>query len=352
MAATYRIQQFAALAGVTVKALHHYDRLGLLRPQRTAAGYRVYTDADLQRLARIAALKLVGVPLKEIAPLLQGRSQPLGEVLRSQRAVLALKRQAVDRAIEAIDEAGRRHQAGGSTDADILRALIEAIEMQNNDNVLKVFFDDEVFVHWRSEHPDWPGEEWRALLGEVEQSLGAAPSAPEAQALLERWNALVESDIGKDPAVRRAFTRAWRDWAMKPETRPPFFDAYDTDRILRFIVNATGAMVLARSRQSPEARVPQRASPSRLRLFSEARALLGTDPRGDSGRDLGRRMAALLREEFGDDEELLADLKRNWQRRRQWPEAVAEFVASTYAVDVPTWHAVADYLEAAMDAAG
>ena len=45
-------------------------------------------------------------------------------------------------------------------------------------------------------------------------------------------------------------------------------------------------------------------------------------------------------------------MKRNWQRRRRWPEAVVEFVASTYQVDVPTWQAVADYLDAAMEAAG
>ena len=63
-------------------------------------------------------------------------------------------------------------------------------------------------------------------------------------------------------------------------------------------------------------------------------------------------MTALIREELGDDPELIGDLKRFFQRRRQWPEAVVEFVASTYAVDVPTWQAVADYLEAAMEAAG
>jgi DNA-binding transcriptional MerR regulator len=352
VAKTYRVQQFAALAGVTVKTLHHYDRLGLLCPQRTASGYRVYADADLRRLAQITALKLVGVPLKGIAPLLKGGSSTLDEVLRSQREVLMLKRQSLDRAIEAIDEAGRRRQAGGSADADILRALIEAIEMQNNDSALKVFFDEEVFVRWRSDHPDWPGPDWHSLLGEVERSLDTDPASPAAQALLERWNSLVEADIGKDPAVRRAFTTAWHKWATKPETRPPLFDAYDTDRILRFIVNAIGAMAMARARQSPEGRVPQRVSPSRLRLFNEARALLGTDPGSCPGRDLGCRMRALLRDEFGDDQELLDNLKRNWKRRRSWPEAVVEFVASTYEVDVPTWQAVADYLDAAMEAAG
>lgn len=46
----YRVHQFAELAGVTVKALHHYDRLALLRPKRTDAEYRLYTVRDLERL--------------------------------------------------------------------------------------------------------------------------------------------------------------------------------------------------------------------------------------------------------------------------------------------------------------
>jgi DNA-binding transcriptional MerR regulator len=298
VARTYRVQQFAALAGVTIKTLHHYDRLGLLCPQRTASGYRVYVDADLQRLAQITALKLVGVPLKGIAPLLKGRSSPLDEVLRSQREALMLKRQSLDRAIEAIDEAARRREAGGSTDVDVLRALIEVIEMQNNDDMLRVFFDEEVFARWRAGHPDWPGPSWDGLLRDIERALDVDPASAEAQALVERWNDLAKSDMGSDPAVRRAFTKAWRDWAMKPETRPPFFDRYDTDRILRFIVNATGAMVMARARQSPEGRIPQRVSPSRLRLFNDARSLLGTNPASEAGRDLGRRLTALMHEEL------------------------------------------------------
>src|SRR4051812_37648936 len=346
---TYRIQQFAARAGVTVKTLHHYDRLGLLRPQRTPAGYRVYTDVDLQRLAQITALKLVGIPLKQIAPLLGG-AEALEDVLRSQRELLTLKRQAIDRAIEAIDEAGRRRQAGGTADADILRALIEAIEMQNNEDVLRVFFDDDVWVRWRAEHPAWPGPEWHGLLGDVERARDREPADAEAQALLARWNTLVETDIGNSPGVRRAFTKAWHDWATKPATRPPLFATYDTDRILRFIVNASYAMVLEQNRSATPGARP-RVSPTRLRFFHEARALLGTDPAGAAGQDLGRRMTALIRDELGDDPDLLVDLQRAWQRRQNWPEAVLEFIASTYEADVPTWQAVTDYMDAAMEAA-
>lgn len=73
MSIAYRVKAFAARAGVTVKTLHHYDRLDLLKPRRTPSGYRAYSDADLERLEQIGALKVIGVPLKEIAQLLKGR---------------------------------------------------------------------------------------------------------------------------------------------------------------------------------------------------------------------------------------------------------------------------------------
>src|SRR5215216_1632031 len=149
MPITYRAQQFAALAGVTVKTLHHYDRLGLLRPERTASGYRVYRESDLQRLAQISALKLVGIPLKAIGPLLDGESRPLGQILLSQRQVLNAKQQVIARAIDAIDQARRHLASGASADADVLRSLIEAIEMQSDVDVLKAYFDDAAWERWR-----------------------------------------------------------------------------------------------------------------------------------------------------------------------------------------------------------
>ena len=67
LARLYKAQEFAERAGVTVRTLHHYDRLGLLAPSgRTEAGYRLYGDRDLLRLEQILALKFIGFPLPEI----------------------------------------------------------------------------------------------------------------------------------------------------------------------------------------------------------------------------------------------------------------------------------------------
>ncbi|MCI4064469.1 MerR family transcriptional regulator [Micromonospora sp. R77] len=67
----YTVGQVARAARVTVRTLHHYDEIGLLSPRgRTAAGYRRYDDADLERLQLIRAYRELGFPLEEIAEIL------------------------------------------------------------------------------------------------------------------------------------------------------------------------------------------------------------------------------------------------------------------------------------------
>jgi len=62
------VKQLAAISGVTVRTLHHYDEIGLLTPAHVGAnGYRYYGRAELMRLQRILFHRELGVPLGEIA---------------------------------------------------------------------------------------------------------------------------------------------------------------------------------------------------------------------------------------------------------------------------------------------
>src|SRR5215470_11971816 len=99
MSELYRVREFAALTGVTVKALHHYDRLGLLEPRRSRAGYCLYSAADRDRLAQINALKFVGLPLRQVKTLLNQRSPSLLDALMRQRCALDEQRKRLDRAV-------------------------------------------------------------------------------------------------------------------------------------------------------------------------------------------------------------------------------------------------------------
>ena len=72
---TYQAIEFARMAGVTVRTLHHYDRIGLLKPSsHTGAGYRLYRKQDLVRLQQIVTLKFIGFPLSQIKKLLNRNS--------------------------------------------------------------------------------------------------------------------------------------------------------------------------------------------------------------------------------------------------------------------------------------
>src|SRR5579884_704937 len=104
-AKTFQAQEFARLAGVTVRTLHHYDRLGLLNPRRTDAGYRLYRERDLERLEQIVALKFIGLPLKQIKSLLDRNPVGFSDALRIQRTALEDKRRLLDSAIHAIQQA-------------------------------------------------------------------------------------------------------------------------------------------------------------------------------------------------------------------------------------------------------
>ena len=79
----WRVGQLAAVTGVTVRSLHHYDEIGLLVPsERTTAGHRLYSEADVRRLYRILALRRLGFALAEIESVLNADRPDLCETVR------------------------------------------------------------------------------------------------------------------------------------------------------------------------------------------------------------------------------------------------------------------------------
>jgi DNA-binding transcriptional MerR regulator len=85
----YRVGQVAAMTGVSIRTLHHYDSIGLLYPsEHTDSGYRLYSDADLLKLQQILILRYLGFELRQIGELLQRTDFDVVASLRIQRGVL------------------------------------------------------------------------------------------------------------------------------------------------------------------------------------------------------------------------------------------------------------------------
>jgi DNA-binding transcriptional MerR regulator len=80
------VGEVAALAGVTVRTLHHYDWIGLLSPSgRSAAGYRLYAPQDLDRLHQVLLYRELGFSLEDVAALLSDDADPEAHLRRQHR---------------------------------------------------------------------------------------------------------------------------------------------------------------------------------------------------------------------------------------------------------------------------
>lgn len=102
---SYSIGQVADLAGVTVRTLHHYGQIGLLEPRdRTGAGYRRYSDDDLQRLQHILFYRELGFPLDEISTILSDSGATSGAHLRRQRTLLNNRIARLRAMVEAVEK--------------------------------------------------------------------------------------------------------------------------------------------------------------------------------------------------------------------------------------------------------
>jgi DNA-binding transcriptional MerR regulator len=195
---TYRIREFARLAGVTVRALHHYDRLGLLKPRRTPTGYRLYSAKDLQTLEQIVALKFIGLRLDQIKLLLRGNPVDLSTALRAQRTLLEQRKSHFERAIAAILQAETALQ-GGEADDRVFTHIIEVIEMQSNSEEWKKQYDalvQSAFERLPLLSPDARIElrgQFADLFKEVEGALGEDPASPRAQQLANRFRKLLQT---------------------------------------------------------------------------------------------------------------------------------------------------------------
>ncbi|WP_128376262.1 MerR family transcriptional regulator [Streptomyces cavernae] len=109
----YSIGQVSALAGVTVRTLHHYDRTGLLSPGgRSAGGYRLYDHADLARLQQILFYRALGFPLDEIAAILADPQANALDHLRARHRLLTEEVKKLQRLV-AVAERAMEVQATG-----------------------------------------------------------------------------------------------------------------------------------------------------------------------------------------------------------------------------------------------
>jgi len=208
-----KVGELAAKAGLSVRTLHHYDEIGLLRPAaRTPAGHRLYGRAEIERLQQIASLRHLGLPLAEIGECLARPEYSLEQVLTlhvermerqiaGQQQILEIVRSLRDRLRSAeavsVDELTRTIEVTMNYETyytpEQLASLAERREQVGEDRIRQV------------------QREWQELFAEYERAMGAglAPASEEVGALARRSAALIQEFTGGDPGIARSLNNLY-----------------------------------------------------------------------------------------------------------------------------------------------
>jgi MerR family transcriptional regulator, thiopeptide resistance regulator len=213
MGRLYRIRDFAALAGVTVKALRHYERLGLLKPRRTSAGHRRYTEADAERVDAITALKYLGFSLSDVELIFSGRSAALDDVIAARRQALAEEETRVGLARAALEDVAPDTRANR---AGVIHRLTQVVHAKAAAAAMQRYYTAEQWQRRRRYYEEGPAPEWRELYDTLTALIGEDPASPRVQDAADRWLALSVRAYTGDPAVQTDSPTAWADRARWP----------------------------------------------------------------------------------------------------------------------------------------
>src|SRR6478736_3749690 len=125
-----RVGELARRTGLTVRTLHHYDAIGLLRPSlHTAAGYRLYTAADVARLQQILSLRQLGFSLEEVRDCLDRPGFAPLEVIRLHAARLREQIELQRKLCERLEALAEHFRTAGEVSADAFLYTIEMMTM-------------------------------------------------------------------------------------------------------------------------------------------------------------------------------------------------------------------------------
>jgi len=199
----YRVGEFAALTGVSVRTLHHYDQIGLLRPaERSESGYPLEPGQDLLGLQQILTLRYLGFPLDQIGKLLAQPEFNLVASMQIQRRALRdriAELEGIEAAVRALVE---RRVATGHWAWDLVVQASATVQdgLHQKGEKLESYYTPEQMKQWEQLRQEFPDDErlriekgWTALLADVRANRPLDPASPEARALADRWQALTET---------------------------------------------------------------------------------------------------------------------------------------------------------------
>lgn len=193
----YTVKRLSDLAGVTVRTLHYYDEIDLLKPTQVASnGYRHYDDAALIRLQQILFYREIGLELLEIKEILDSPDFDVIDALRSHRKVLKEKINRLENLVDTVDDTVKHLEGKRAMSKKQLFKAFSKEQQEEYTREARLTYGpekvNESVKRWNSydkAKQDSVLEEMGAVHTDIAAAIdaGLAPDSAEVQALLDRW---------------------------------------------------------------------------------------------------------------------------------------------------------------------
>ncbi|MGD1912767.1 MAG: MerR family transcriptional regulator [Rivularia sp. (in: cyanobacteria)] len=212
MQTSWKVGELASQTGLTVRTLHYYDEIGLLKPSEyTNSGHRLYREEDIIRLQQILSLRQLDFSLDEIQNFLQNPDYSPVKVIQSHIDKLSQQIEVQQQLTRLLKGISIRLQAEEKVSVDDLMKTIGVQTM--SEELFNKYYTKEQ-RQYLDERAQTLGEEkiqqaqqdWQDLFAaiEVEMNKGTEPTDEKVLALAKRWSELVESFTGGDYGVRNS----------------------------------------------------------------------------------------------------------------------------------------------------
>ena len=210
----WKVGELASRTGLSVRALHHYDEIGLLSPSlRTPSGHRLYQQADIARLQQIQSLRLMGIPLEEVKQLLDGAAMSPREVIDLHLARLHEQIALQNRLAERLKGlATHLDMVEGASIEDLCQIIQVTTAMEKYFTTEQLEVLRERRTNIGEAHMNEVHNEWNEIIPKVRKAIAenVDPTSPEILAIARRWKALVEEFTGGDPKIANAVTTMYQ----------------------------------------------------------------------------------------------------------------------------------------------
>ncbi|MCR2807900.1 MerR family transcriptional regulator [Paenibacillus soyae] len=201
----YSVGEFARLTGISVRTLHYYDEIGLLKARKNdRTGHRQYHSGDIVRLQKIVTLKFLGYSLEQILPLVQQETfdSDLLDTLLAQKRELEEQRSRIDIALKAINRATAVLQDAKEVDSHVLIGIIHSIQTEKEQREwLERYVPSEAVsgLYDRSEEElEELDRRYVELVQEVKRLVGTPVEDPAVQQLVDEQLKINIGFVGED----------------------------------------------------------------------------------------------------------------------------------------------------------